>query len=403
MLHNTYRVRGGEDEVVDAEQALLASAGHEVVRIGRDNARIETPVAWKAAGSALWSASARRELVESLRSFRPDVVHVHNTWPQLSPSVLRPVRAAGAALVATLHNVRLVCPQGMFLRQGRVCHDCVGRLPWPAVWHGCYRGSRPVSAVLAASLTLHRALRSWDAVDAWITLSEASRRSFAAAGWPMSRVHVRPNFTAPSPCPTVDERRAGLLFVGRLSREKGVDVLADAVRRVRAQGHAWRLTVVGDGEDLAALSGLDGVDCVGRAHRGDVDAAMARARALVVPSVVAEHSPRVVIEALASGLPVVGSAIGALPELLSCERGTAGWLVPPGDAEALARALVEAHDEAEVAPAEARARRALARSLHGARHSPHVHLAGLEAIYEAARAAASGQRTTEEASSGRSR
>lgn len=417
QVHNRYQVRGGEDAVVDAEAALLQDHGHTVQRLLRDNAALSASASAASrvamAAQALWSTSARREMTQRLAAFRPDVVHVHNTWPQVSPAVLGPVRAAGVPLVATLHNVRLLCPQGMFLRDERACTDCLGRPPWPAVQHGCYRGSRAQSAVLAGSLVLHRALRSWADVDAWIVLSEASRRVFAQAGWPEDGLFVRPNFS-----PAVDAvpgplQREGLLFVGRLSPEKGVDVLAEAVRRSRDRGQTWTLTVLGEGPERARLEGLPGVVCRGRATPAEVAAAMAQARALVVPSRVAEHSPRVVVEALAQGLPVVGSDLGSVPELLAASPddasavgglgpSEAGWRVPPGDAEALAQALGVAHDEVHIDPTQALARQRLALAMHAARHAPAVHADALRAIYAAA-ARRARQRSTALASTGRSR
>lgn len=413
QVHNRYRVHGGEDAVVEAEAALLRSHGHAVAALLRDNADLEDSpfAATAAAADALWSLSARREMAQVLSVFRPDVVHVHNTWPQVSPSVLGAVRAAGVPLVATLHNVRLLCPQGMFLRDDRPCTDCLGRTPWPAVWHGCYRGSRPQSAVLGASVALHRILGSWAAVDAWITLSESSRRTFTSAGWPAETLHVRPNFSPEVDDPPPPPGREGLLFVGRLSPEKGIDVLAEAVRRCRSAGHSFPLTVLGDGPQAAELAALPGVVCRGRAGAAEVSMAMARSRALVVPSRVAEHSPRVVIEALAHGLPVVGSDLGAVPELLAAPVDAdaappilphAGWLVPAGDAGALAQAMVTAHDEGSTDPDRALARHRLGRALHAARHAPAVHAAALAGIYAAAARRAL-QRSTAPDSTGRSR
>ncbi len=197
LVHNRYRstAPSGENRVVDTEAEALAAAGHEVIRFERHSDDIETwSRARKAAlpGRVVWSAEAHRDLAARLREHRPDVVHVHNTFPLLSPAVLHACRAAGVPVVATIHNYKLACASGDFFRDGAVCHDCAGRLPGPAIRHGCYRGSRAATAPVALAMTAHR--RAWRSlVSAYIFISAAQRDLLTGLSLDPGRVFVRHN------------------------------------------------------------------------------------------------------------------------------------------------------------------------------------------------------------------
>ena len=159
VSHNFYQLPGGEDEVFRSESRLLAEHGHEVVPYVADNTVIGTTGGLGLAGRTVWNRDTYRELRRLCQARRPRVVHFHNTFPLLSPSVYYAARAEGVPVVQTLHNFRLACPNALFFRQGTVCKDCVGKaIPWPGVVHACYRGSRPASAATAAMLGIHRAL-----------------------------------------------------------------------------------------------------------------------------------------------------------------------------------------------------------------------------------------------------
>src|SRR4051812_21506632 len=195
VVHNRYQRRGGEDTVVDHEVALLRRHGHEVDLWTDDNTRVDTIPSARLAAGTIWSRAAYGELDRRVSAGRFEVVHFHNTLPLISPSGYYGARGAGAAVVQTLHNYRLVCPAGTLLRAGRPCEDCVGRLPWLAVHHRCYRGSAAASATVAAMLVAHRAARTWArAVDAYIALTPFVRDRVTAGGVPPDRVTVKPNF-----------------------------------------------------------------------------------------------------------------------------------------------------------------------------------------------------------------
>lgn len=332
VVHNTYQHRGGEDSVVKAEIALLRSQGHEVATYLRNNDDIATMSLATVAQKTLWSSQTTRDLAELIRVFRPDVIHAHNTFPLISPSLYWAAEKAGVPVVQTLHNFRLMCLNGLFLREGRVCEDCQGRLPWRGVVRKCYRGSGAASAALAGMLTLHRGLGTYrHKVARYIALNDFCRNKFIEGGLPEERIVVKPNFVdfaAPAALP-----RQGFLFVGRLSVEKGVQTLAGAAALLPDA----RLRVAGDGPESALLDGVSGITRLGSLPGEAVRQEMNRAMALVIPSIWYENFPRTIVEAFATGLPVIASRIGALADLV--RDGETGLLFEPGNPQDLANKM----------------------------------------------------------------
>lgn len=373
IAHNAYRERGGEDEVVDAEMALLAAHGHELARLSRDSAEIAGMRPLQLAAESFWSRESALRCRRLLVEFAPDVVHVHNSFPLLSGSILWAAARAGVPVVQTLHNFRLICPQAMFLRDGQVCEACVGHLPWRAAVHGCYQDSVAQSTVLASVVTLHRMLRTdREKVALYIALNEFCRRKFVAGGLPAERLVVKPNFVdVPAP-PT--HARHGLLFAGRLSPEKGIEVLLRAL----ALSPGLTLKVAGSGPEAWRLRGVQGIEPLGHLPRAGVIAAMTAARALVVPAIWYETFALVVVEAMACGLPVIASRIGVLTDLI--EDGVNGLLFEPGNAEELAARLRWIDEHPEAAAAMGR----MARERFEQRYLPEPNYRALIDIYERA-------------------
>ena len=332
FAHNAYQHRGGEDSVVEAEIALLRSHGHAVETYFRSNDDVAAMSSLALARHTLWSPRTPPDLADLIRRFRPDVIHAHNTFPLISPSLYWAAERAGVPVVQTLHNFRLMCLNALFLREGKVCEDCMGHLPWRGVARACYRGSHAASAALAGMLTLHRGLGTYrHKVARYIALNEFCRNKFIEGGLPAERVVVKPNFvdfTAPEPLP-----RAGLLFVGRLSVEKGVSTLAEAMKLLPNAS----LRVAGDGPEAGLLDGVAGVSRLGSLSGEAVRQEMSRAVALVVPSIWYENFPRTMVEAFACGLPVIASRIGALADIV--RDGETGLLFEPGDPRDLADKL----------------------------------------------------------------
>ncbi len=375
LVHNAYRYRGGEDAVVDAEEALLRQHGHAVLRYQRSNDDIAAGTSrLQLAKDTVWSARTTQDIARWVSDFRPDIVHVHNTLPLVSPSVYWAAHRAGVPVVQTLHNFRLLCPQAMLLREGRICEDCVGRVPWRAVVHRCYRDSASQSAAVAATVQVHRWAGTWQQkVTRYIALNEFCKAKFIEGGLPAERISIKPNFVD-LPAPPV-QPRDGLLFVGRLSQEKGLDVLARAMRQT---GTAVRIRVVGSGPDRELLQGLPNADVVGPLDSQAVYAQMALASALVLPSIWYENFPRTLVEAFACGLPVIASRLGALTTLV--RDGQTGLLFEAGDAADLQRKL----EWATAHPAEMQAMGAAARAQYESAWTPGANYKALLAIYDQA-------------------
>lgn len=336
LCHNYYQQPGGEDQVFADEGWLLESHGHEVVRFTQHNKAIESMRRWDVARKAVWNESTRKQLHDLIRRERPAVIHFTNTFPLISPSAYSAAQEAGIPVVQSLHNYRLLCPGATFLRNGRVCEDCLGkRVPWPAVLHGCYRDCRTASGVVAGMLSLHRALGTFDRrVNTYIATTEFTRRKFLEAGFPPEKVAVKPNFVAGKP--TIGPGDGGYaVFVGRLSPEKGITTLLAAWKLLPAN---VSLRIIGDGP-LAAIvrkaAAADGrMEWLGRLSLAETCNIVGRAGMLVVPSVWYEAFGRAIVEAYSKGTPVIASRLGAMQELV--DDGRTGLLFEPGDAGDLA-------------------------------------------------------------------
>ena len=370
VAHNDYQQRGGEDAVVESEVALLRAHGHEVNEYRRHNDELPAIGRAHAALGTLWSARTRADLGALLRAARPDVLHVHNTFPLISPSLYWAAADCGVPVVQTLHNFRLLCPQAMLLREGRVCESCVGRLPLAGVVHGCYRGSRVQTGVLAGMLVLHRALGTWaHKVHRYIALNDFCRDKFIEGGLPAARIAVKPNFVD-LPAPAALPRR-GLLYVGRLAPEKGIALLA----RAAASLPPGSLRVAGTGPDAGLLQGLPAVVMLGAVDAAQVAQEMAQAVALVMPSLWFENFPRALVEAYACGLPVLASRLGALAGLV--HDGETGRLVEPGAVQAWAQGMLAALEQPQAMAQMGSA----ARLIYERLYTPDVNYAQLMAIY----------------------
>jgi glycosyltransferase involved in cell wall biosynthesis len=334
-VHNYYQNPGGEDQAFAAESALMESKGHSVRRYSMHNDAIEGMNRFQLAARLIWNRDSAKAIYEIVRRNRIEVVHFHNTFPLTSPSAYYAARKAGARVVQTLHNFRLVCPGALLYREGRVCEDCLGKaVPWKAVQHTCYRNSAVQSAALTTMLASHRLMRTWDRqVDLYIALSDFARSKLIQGGLPPARLAVKPNFIDPDPGPG-DGSGGYALFVGRLSPDKGVDILLNAWKII---GKRMPLKIAGAGPmttDLtaAAVPG-SGIEYLGHRKREEILDLMKSASFLVFPSLWYEGLPMTIIEAFASGLPVIASDLGTMASLVK-HRAT-GLRFAPGYAAGL--------------------------------------------------------------------
>jgi glycosyltransferase involved in cell wall biosynthesis len=348
FVHNRYRSEqpSGENRVVDQETALLAEAGHEVGVFERRSDDITAMTLVEKAAVPLrvpWNPGARAELAARLRAERPDVVHIHNTFPLLSPSVLAACTDVGVPAVATLHNYTMVCPPGTLFRENQLCTECLGRAPIPAVRHGCYRGSRLATAPMAANLLLNRR-RWWSSVSRFFCISAAQREILARSGMPATRLTVKHNFVAD---PGVPREWPGehLLFLGRLTAEKGVRLLMTAWEADGPRDVPLVLAGTGPMETEVAdwARSRDDVHYLGLRSKAECRDLLARSVALVAPSTWPEAFGLVIVEAMAAGVPAVAPAHGAFPELI--EDGVTGLLHRPHDASSLADCLRRIRDD----------------------------------------------------------
>lgn len=377
LVHNFYRssAPSGEDEVVRSERQLLEANGVEVIPFLRHNDDLRDGLvgAVTASLSNAWSRGSVAALRELLARQRPDVAHFHNTFPQISPAAYVACREAGVPVVQTLHNYRMFCANGILSREGLPCESCLGRVPLPALAHGCYRNSRIATAGMAAGIALHRARGTYSRdVARYIVLTDFARSKFVAHGLAPERIAVRGNALPFDPGVGVGGGGYAL-YVGRLTAEKGVSTLLRAWNRLRD----IPLLIAGDGE---LRWGLERESCdlpvkfLGRVTPTRVIELMREAEMLVVPSECYEGFPRVVVEAFATGTPIVAANLGGLGELVDA---AAGLKFPAGDAGALANAVAALWRD----PARRETLRRANRRRFENGHSPRSAFASLQAIY----------------------
>jgi len=347
LVHNAYQQPGGEDVVFQRERDLLRAAGHEVLEYRRFNDEISNYSVIRRItllGRTVWASDSYRDLTTLLRESKPAIVHVHNAFPLISPSIFWACRNENVPVIQTLHNYRLLCPGGNFCRDGKPCEDCMNGNYWQGAVHGCYRDSRAQTAAVALMLTVHHAKKTWTRmVDCYIVLTSFSRSRYVAAGFPEDLIRVKPNFVDPDPGTRTGNGNYAL-FVGRLDPEKGVPTLLKAWLQMP---HSRTLRIAGDGSYRPQLEAFakvyPNVEFTGWLPRQRVVEEMKGARFVVFPSEWYENNPLVIIEAFSCGVPVIASSLGAMQELV--EHGRTGLLFRPGDVDDLARTMALAWEQ----------------------------------------------------------
>mgnify|MGYP003609736942 CR=1 FL=1 len=349
LCHNFYgsSAPSGENAVFLAEQELLRQNGHTVIECTRHSDEIRSKGVLGLAQGAFatpWNPFSKARLRRMLRAEQPDVLHVHNTFPLLSPSIFHAAYGLKTAVVLTLHNYRLFCAAGIPMSNGQPCTECLDQQSvTPALQYGCYRNSRLATVPMALMIALHRRLGTWfRQVDGFIALTEFQKNTMVAAGLPADRVHIKPHFYPDPPVAIPwEQRRPKVVYVGRLGAEKGIQVLIEAWERWGE--NAPLLEIIGDGpeknslEKMARLNTAETLRFFGQLSFAETQQRLAGASLLVLPSLWFEGFPMVIREAFALGVPVAASRLGSMPDIVS--DGENGVLFAPGDADDLLQKL----------------------------------------------------------------
>ncbi|MCC6694684.1 MAG: glycosyltransferase family 4 protein [Candidatus Hydrogenedentes bacterium] len=336
QIHNYYRFRGGEDAMFENICGMLRENGHDVITYEMRSESIAGLFGkLSATVNGIYSREAKADVDALIARERPDLAHVHNLYPLISPSVLSACAAHEVPVVMRCPNYRLVCPTAVHLRKGKPCELCRGGREYWCALTNC-RGNLMESTVMAARSYVVRSLGLIaDTVSMFVPPSECVRQRLMEAGIPPARIRVVPNTVAIPEAACDAASGSYVAFAGRLSEEKGVGTLVEAARKLPAIS----FRIAGDGPLLASLkaSAPGNVEFIGHLGREALGAFYAGARIGVVPSIWLEAFGLVAGEAMAHALPVVASRIGALPEIV--DEGVTGQLFAVGDAEDLATKL----------------------------------------------------------------
>ena len=334
QVHNTYQFSGGEDVVVANEARLLRSGGIEVEQLLFDNEDVGP-------AAVFYNRRAVAAFRSKVAEFNPDIVHVHNLFYKASPGILTACRKLGIPVVMTLHNYRLMCPNALYLRDGKVCTLCKQkRLALPAIRHKCFKDSYTKTAVLTAALFTHQLKNTWNScVDRFLVLTPFARKNLldSALSVDPSKIHVKANSTDNITNDIPADQREGYLYIGRLSAEKGVDVLIRAFNQLENQ----ELKIIGTGEMEEELKKLAGpnIRFLGTREKPFVQDQLKRTKALVFPSIVYEGLPNTILEAYSASTPVIASDIDNINSIVT--DGHNGMLFKLGDSDSLAQYILD--------------------------------------------------------------
>lgn len=372
IAHSFYRLEGGEDRYV-TQLADLVATRHEVEVLDVRNAALEPNL--RTAARMVWSSRTVREIRARIEAFRPDLVHVHNVYPSLGPAVHIASEETGVPLVATVHNLRLRCPNGLMFTEDALCTRCCEGNYSHSIIHKCFP-RRSQSVAYAGALWIHRfMMKLEDKVRLFVAPSEFLRQRLLSWGVSPERISLVRNFTDLT-SPLGPSAREGFgLYVGRLSSEKGVSEL---LRALEAAGDPpFRVVGAGPEEprivDLARKLGLRRIEFLGWRSPDEAHGLLSKAGYAVFPSQSNENAPLAALEAMMAGCPMVTSDRGGLPELTADGRGMS---YAAGDVMALANRIRQVRESGEAIQMGSRAQ-TFARRVF----TPHAHLGELERVF----------------------
>lgn len=345
VIHNDYQQPGGELLAVNTEVELLRKHDQLVIEYRRNNSEIlhyGTQEKASFIASALYSRRTYTAIRQLAATTRPDIAHVHNVFPLISPSIYVALHDAGVPIVQTLHNYRLLCPNALFFTGGKVCERCIHGNTLHAVRWKCYKESQLLSALYALSIGWHRAKRTFGVINRFVALTEFTAKKMVEGGLATpSQITVIGNFIQdPLPAPgSFAGRQPYIVYLGRLAPEKGVDVAIKAMQNLPE----LRLKIAGDGPIAPALAemakdlGLGNVEFLGFVAGDQKWTLLQHATAVVIPSTWYEGLPFAALESLTAGTPIVASRLGSLPYVI--EDGKSGLLFEAGNANDLKEKL----------------------------------------------------------------
>jgi len=343
LIHNYYQNSGGEDVVVANERSLLIEHEHDVKLYSDNNDRIVSPVdKLKTATSLSFSGKTYKDLTNVVKEFQPDIIHAHNLFPLITAAAYEVAIENSVPIVQTMHNYRAICSSGLLLRDNKPCELCIKHSPYHAVIHKCYRKSLFGSLALAYMINGHNSRNTWAKVDCFIALTEFAKSKLIEIGIPAEKTVIKPNYSEFNPTPTKNEILDTVLFVGRVSSEKGIETLIDAWQQDKS-GKLPTLRIIGDGPLLEKIktssATQQNIEVLGHQPEAIVKQEMSMARCLVFPSVCYEGFPMVIVEALANGLPVICSNLGSMTSII--EHNVTGLFFEPNNSKDLVKKIYQ--------------------------------------------------------------
>lgn len=343
LLHNSHRSgsSSGDDVVFNKEAGLLERYGHNVMRFIVSNDMFDRSGLLEKMLMAFqipWSIASYINIRHILKKNKPDIVHIHNFFPLLSPSIYYAIKSEGIPVVQTLHDFRIICPMAFLIRNGQICEKCKEVGFRRSVRYGCFKGSRFQTVPVAFMLKLHNWLNTFkEKIDAYICLTEFQKSIFLDAGFDKDKIFVKPNFVEDNYKNYFGNNNENeyVIFIGRLGVEKGLDTLINAWKDLKDVP----LKIVGDGpkadkfKTLVRKLNIDNIDFLGYKPHDECMSILSEAKFLVMPSVLYETFGLTIVEAFSYAKPVIASNLGAMAEIV--ENGKTGILFSPGDARDL--------------------------------------------------------------------
>lgn len=338
LVHNHYRLRGGEDVCFESDTRMLRERGHVVHHYTRHNDDVGSRSKLRELKETLWNRQTYTEVSSLIDREKIEIVHVHNTFPLISPAIYDAAHDRGVAVVQSLHNFRPLCVGAALCREGKFCNQClVDKSGLAGVRHRCYRGSLAASSVSALLNRRNRRKGLWKRIDRYITFCEQARQFFSDAGFPHARIELNPHFVEQE-CSVVESPANAFIFVGRLTVEKGLDRLLEAWKSYTGN---WQLRIVGEGpldREVQAAAGRDSrIVFLGKIPRSEMMQWLASSSCLVFPSPAFETFGRVLIEAFSLGIPVIASNLGGPRDIVQADDH--GLLVDPTNVNEMSAAL----------------------------------------------------------------